>query len=79
VEVSRRQLVLGAVAGAASAQQAAGLTAGQVIERIQKNVGVPWRAQTVDTIKVRESRYSSQGNCDYHDGDAGRGAACCRC
>lgn len=51
MEVSRRQLVLGAVAGAASAQQAAGLTAGQVIERIQKNVGVPWRAQTVDTIK----------------------------
>jgi hypothetical protein len=26
-------------------------TAGQVIERIQKNVGVPWRTQTVDTIK----------------------------
>jgi putative NIF3 family GTP cyclohydrolase 1 type 2 len=28
------------------------LTARQVIERIQKNVGVPWRAQTVDTFKA---------------------------
>jgi putative NIF3 family GTP cyclohydrolase 1 type 2 len=28
------------------------LTAAQLIERIQKNVGVPWRAQTVDTIKA---------------------------
>ncbi|MBN1219891.1 MAG: Nif3-like dinuclear metal center hexameric protein [Anaerolineae bacterium] len=26
------------------------LSAGQVIERIQKNVGVPWRAKTVDTV-----------------------------
>jgi putative NIF3 family GTP cyclohydrolase 1 type 2 len=32
--------------------QAAGLTARQVIERIQKNVGVPWRSQTVDTFKA---------------------------
>ena len=28
------------------------LTASQLIERIQQNVGVPWRAQTVDTIKA---------------------------
>ncbi|HMF76376.1 MAG TPA: Nif3-like dinuclear metal center hexameric protein [Bryobacteraceae bacterium] len=28
------------------------LTAQQVIERIQKNVGVPWAASTVDTIKA---------------------------
>jgi len=28
------------------------LTARQVIERIQKNVGVPWRAETVDTFKA---------------------------
>jgi putative NIF3 family GTP cyclohydrolase 1 type 2 len=27
------------------------ITAREVIERIQKNVGVPWRADTVDTIK----------------------------
>ena len=34
------------------AGQPAGLTARQLIERIQKNTGVPWRAQTVDTIKA---------------------------
>jgi len=28
------------------------MTAAQLIERIQKNVGVPWRPQTVDTIKA---------------------------
>src|SRR5258705_3534034 len=28
------------------------MTARLVIERIQQNVGVPWRAQTVDTIKA---------------------------
>jgi len=37
--------------GAASAQDGR-LTARQVIERIQKNVGVPWRGQTVDTFKA---------------------------
>src|SRR5262245_26999481 len=34
-----------------SAQQPQ-LTARQVIERIQKNVGVPWRSHTVDTFKA---------------------------
>jgi putative NIF3 family GTP cyclohydrolase 1 type 2 len=29
-----------------------GLTARQVIERVQKNVGVPWRSETVDTFKI---------------------------
>jgi hypothetical protein len=29
-----------------------GMTAQQVIERIQKNVGVPWRSDTVDTFKI---------------------------
>lgn len=29
-----------------------GITAQQVIERIQKNVGVPWRKETVDTFKI---------------------------
>ncbi len=38
------------LAASASAQKA--LTAREVIERIQKNVGVPWRAQTVDTFKA---------------------------
>jgi len=32
--------------------QSSPLTARQVIERIQKNVGVPWRAETVDTFKA---------------------------
>ena len=34
------------------AAQPSTLTAKQLIERIQQNVGVPWRAQTVDTIKA---------------------------
>lgn len=49
---SRRSFVLAAAAGAAAAQdQSGGLTAKDIIERIQKNVGVPWRDPTVDTIK----------------------------
>jgi len=46
---SRRAFVLG---GASLAAAAAGgpLTAAQVIERIKKNVGVPWRAETVDNV-----------------------------
>lgn len=32
--------------------QNTGLTARQVVERIQKNVGVPWQAQTVDDFKA---------------------------
>lgn len=32
--------------------QSGPLTARQVIERIQKNVGVPWRPETVDTFKA---------------------------
>jgi len=43
--------VLSAAAGVAGAQNAAQLTALNVIESIQAHVGVPWRAQTVDTIK----------------------------
>lgn len=48
---SRRTFVLTAAATAASAQNRGPLTAKDVIERIQKNVGVPWREPTVDTIK----------------------------
>src|SRR5690349_3335727 len=47
----RREFLL-LTGGAALRAQSASLTAGQVIERIQKNVGVPWRTQTVDTIKA---------------------------
>ena len=49
-KVSRRSL-LATGAGVALAQQGARtLTAAQVIERIKSNVGVAWRAQTVDQI-----------------------------
>jgi putative NIF3 family GTP cyclohydrolase 1 type 2 len=45
--------MLTAAAGVADTQNrdAAPLTAGGVIDSIQAHVGVPWRAQTVDTIK----------------------------
>src|ERR1700730_1462377 len=35
-----------------SGQDGGELTARQVIERIQSHVGVPWRAETVDTFKA---------------------------
>ncbi len=50
---SRRRFLLGST-GLLTARltpaQAAPLTAGQVIERIKAQVGIPWRAQTVDNI-----------------------------
>lgn len=53
--VSRRAAVVAAPllsAGVLQAFQTAapGLTAGQILERIKANVGVPWRQQTVDNI-----------------------------
>lgn len=49
--LSRRAIVGGATLSAAAGfPQAAPLTAGQVIERIKANVGVPWRQQTVDNL-----------------------------
>src|ERR1035438_1554909 len=51
-EITRRSFALTAAAASAAAQQStAGLTAQDVIERIRKNAGVPWREPTVDTIK----------------------------
>ena len=56
--LSRRELAQFAAAafaaggGIVPAQTAGALTARQVIERIQKNVGVPWQSQTVDTFKA---------------------------
>jgi len=48
----RRTLLTGfATAAIARPQPAGKLTAAQVIERIQQNIGVPWRKETVDTIK----------------------------
>lgn len=47
----RRTLLIGAAAAAGARPQNAKITAAQVIERIQQNIGVPWRKETVDTIK----------------------------
>src|SRR5947209_18077906 len=46
---SRRQVILAGLAVAA-APAAASLTAGQVVDRIRSNVGIPWRTETVDKI-----------------------------
>jgi putative NIF3 family GTP cyclohydrolase 1 type 2 len=52
---------LAAAAAVASAQEKQVLTAAQVIERIRANVGVPWREQTVDTIKSGNSATPIKG------------------
>ncbi len=53
-EGSRRSFLLASMGFAATslvrAQTGSSLTAGQVIDRIKTNVGIPWRAQTVDNI-----------------------------
>src|SRR5260370_4385076 len=52
---SRRQVMLAAGAGIAAIRPLSAadgaLTARQVVDRIQKNVGIPWREQTVDNFK----------------------------
>jgi putative NIF3 family GTP cyclohydrolase 1 type 2 len=58
---NRRSFLFGAAAAGALSGQAAGLTAGEVIERIKKNVGVPWRAETVDTIKAGSAETRVKG------------------
>src|SRR5579884_1914549 len=51
MRVSRRELmVAGGAIGSGICQERKSLTAAEVIERIQKNVGVPWRSQTVDRV-----------------------------
>src|SRR4051812_41342583 len=47
-----RRSFLSGMAVAAAAAQGSPLTARVVIERLQKQVGVPWRATTVDTFKA---------------------------
>lgn len=51
---SRRAFLLASMglvtAKVTGSQAAQALTAGQVIDRIKANVGIPWRAQTVDNI-----------------------------
>ena len=54
--ISRRNALVSAGGAIAAAKtlmaQDAGLTARQVVERIQANIGVPWRAVTVDNFKA---------------------------
>jgi putative NIF3 family GTP cyclohydrolase 1 type 2 len=56
---NRREFVLSASAAAlaivparAQAPQTGPLTARRIVERIQANIGVPWRTETVDTFKA---------------------------
>jgi putative NIF3 family GTP cyclohydrolase 1 type 2 len=63
---SRRTFLLAgaglATANIARSQSAGGgLTAGQVIERIKTNVGIPWRSQTVDNIIAGSSEMPVKG------------------
>src|SRR5437899_8464075 len=49
--MERRAFLLGStVCAVAAAQETSALTAVQVIDRIKQNVGIPWRAETVDNI-----------------------------
>ena len=53
--LSRREFAavsFGAAAGSKAFGQASVLTAGQVVERIQKNLGTPWRGGNTDTFKT---------------------------
>src|SRR3712207_2913768 len=51
---SRRSFLIAsmslAAAGIARPQASPTITAGQIIDRIKANIGIPWRAQTVDNI-----------------------------
>src|SRR5260370_1084961 len=61
---SRRGFLATAGAGLLAADSPAAeapLTVGQVIERIQKNLGVPWRTPTVDTLKAGGPDTAVQG------------------
>ena len=63
--LSRRRFVLttGAALGIVNGvwAQSARLTATQLIERIQKHVGVPWRSRTVGTFKAGNPETVVQG------------------
>lgn len=60
-----RRAVIGAALASTSATRALSqepqLTANAVIERIRKNVGVPWRAQTVDNIVLGDGASRVEG------------------
>jgi putative NIF3 family GTP cyclohydrolase 1 type 2 len=64
-EASRRTFLLTSVGLAAAQlarpQNAPPLTAGQVIDRIKANVGIPWRPQTVDNIIAGNAQMPVKG------------------
>lgn len=63
-DVSRRTFLIGMTSLAAKIarpQTAPTITAGQVIDRIKANVGIPWRAQTVDNIIAGSAETSIKG------------------
>lgn len=60
---SRRDVVklAGTTFAGGMAMAESALTARQVVERIQKNIGVAWRSQTVDTIKIGDPETPVKG------------------
>jgi putative NIF3 family GTP cyclohydrolase 1 type 2 len=64
-DLSRRQLALAAGSGllvrGAGPAPSGQITARQVIERIQKQVAVPWRAETVDVFKAGDPDTTVKG------------------
>ena len=50
--VNRRAFITACIAAPHAISETKPITAREVIERIQKNVGVPWRDKTVDTFKT---------------------------
>src|SRR5262245_20590112 len=50
-----------AIAKIAHSQAAQTITAGEVIDRIKANVGIPWREQTVDSIVAGSAETSVRG------------------
>jgi putative NIF3 family GTP cyclohydrolase 1 type 2 len=62
--ISRREfarLAGASVSAAGLRAQSRGLTAEQAVERIQKGVGVPWKAETLDGIKAGEASTAVSG------------------
>src|ERR1700720_3547874 len=69
---SRRGLLF---AGAGLALADGAPTAGQIIDRIKQNVGVPWRAETVDRFVAGNGDSPVKRHRHDDDGDARRGPA----
>jgi putative NIF3 family GTP cyclohydrolase 1 type 2 len=49
---SRRSFLAACLAASQAGAQKSGITAREIVERIKKNVGVPWHEKTVDTFKT---------------------------